>query len=239
MKVCIALGILLAALAMTAVTAAGAAGSQSGMTPNSGEMINHALWSPDDVTLPMKGLRTGGRPVSGRAGFILTLTVLVSLLMITLSAQLPAGIAPAWLRTHKAAYGTVWPQGWSFFANAPDVDTLSAYRLGSGRIAHGSVVELSMSGRNLWGLGRTAQAQLNEALYLADLVPRDYWNSCAHPLARSCLGAARVYRLTNVSRPAVLCGLIAFVHAEPSATASPTAAGRSELVTVTRVDCGG
>jgi hypothetical protein len=169
---------------------------------------------------------------------MLTSAVLGSLLVITLSAQLlPAGVAPAWLKAHQAVYGTIWPQGWTFFANAPDSETLSAYRLSSGPVARGSMLAMSMSGQNRWGLGRTAVAELSEAEYLANLVPGGYWISCTHPLAHSCLGAVRVYRLMNDFRPAMLCGLVAFVRAEPSATPPPITPGRSESVAVARLDC--
>lgn len=197
----------------------------------------------DDQSVMSRSRWTGPganrRRTSAGAGFVLTLTMLGSFLAMAIWAQLLAGVAPAWLRAHRTVYATVWPQAWAFFANTADSETLSAYQLSSGRVAHGSAVALSMSGQNMWGLGRAAAAQLNQALYLASLVPARYWGFCAEPPSHSCLSAAKVYRAADDFRPAMLCGLIAFVRAQPTAEATGVPGGRSASVAVVRLDCTG
>ncbi len=157
---------------------------------------------------------------SSSAGFTLAVVTLSGFLAITLLVQLPSSITPAWLRAHRSVYQTVWPQAWSFFANTADSKTLIAYRISSTRFARASAVELSMSRQNTWGLGRVAQAQFAEALYFTKRIPRRYWKLCAEPLSHQCLASLSPYRLEDEFNPAQLCGLIVFIRASPSTTAT-------------------
>jgi Sporulation delaying protein SdpA len=171
---------------------------------------------------------------------MLTLTALGGLLAVTLLAQLPAGIAaPTWLRAHQAAYRTVWPQAWSFFASTPNTTSLVAYRLDSNRSVRGPALILSMSAQDAWGLGRTAQAQHEDLFALVNLIPPSYWSPCSEPLSRRCLAKVQVYRLEDNFQPPLLCGLIAFIRAQPSAVPTAEMDGRPGSVAVTKLGCGG
>jgi hypothetical protein len=171
-------------------------------------------------------------------GFLVTLAGLGSVLMITLCAQLPAGVVPAWLHGHHSIYRTIWPQGWSFFANTANSQTLNVYQLNPGRVPVGSAIALSMSSRDRWGLGRTAAAQFDQALGLASQIPPGYWTACTDPASSSCLIRPSSYRTINKNRPGLLCGLLAFVRRAPSAAASGTA-DKPGLVAVIDVSCPG
>jgi Sporulation delaying protein SdpA len=196
------------------------------------------------------GFRRGSAGVSGSAqapdtpasssAFALTLAALGSLLLLTLAAQvLPASATPAWLRIHRADYHMIWPQSWSFFANTADSETLAAYHLESGRRLGPPAIGLSMSGMNAWGLGRTAAAELDDAFYLQSQIPAGYWVACAGRRAlATCVNRARTYVLADRLRPAMLCGLVAFVRAPPSARRQPGRPGPAS-VAVARLACTG
>lgn len=193
----------------------------------------------EDVTDLMDRASAGGGLGSSPSGFVLTLTMLGLVLLLSAWAQLlPAGMTPDFLAAQKETFRTVWPQGWEFFASAADTPTVTAYSLRSDRAPGGAELALNMSGQNMWGLGRAATAQLDEILYLADRIPRGYWSSCTEPLARICLARERTYRLADNFQPELLCGLTAFVRAQPSA-ALPSSGVRSASVAVARLSCSG
>lgn len=182
-----------------------------------------------------------GTPATSAQGFGLTLAVFGTLLVVTLCAQLPAGIAPSWLRAARGTYRMVWPQDWSFYANTADTDTITAYRLNSADTVTVSVLPLNTSEQNAWGLGRTSQAEVDEAFFLADQVPADYWSRCSEPLSRYCLSTASTYHFSSAFQSAFLCGRIVFVRAQPSsASAARSAAGRRPVsVAVVQLTCTG
>jgi len=135
----------------------------------------------------------------------------------------------------------VWPQDWSFYANTADTDTITAYRLNSADTVTVSVLPLNTSEQNAWGLGRTSQAEVDEAFFLADQVPADYWSRCSEPLSRYCLSTASTYHFSSAFQSAFLCGRIVFVRAQPSsASAARSAAGRRPVsVAVVQLTCTG
>jgi hypothetical protein len=178
-------------------------------------------------------------PATSAQGFGLTLAAFGTLLVVTLCGQLPAGFAPSWLRAVRGTYRMIWPQAWSFYANTADTSTITAYRLNSNGAATGSMLPLSTSEQNAWGLGRTTQADVDEALFLADQVPANYWSSCSEPLSDSCLSTARTYRFGSAYQSALLCGRIVFVRAQPSSEpAERSAADRRPVsVAVVQLTC--
>jgi antimicrobial peptide system SdpA family protein len=121
--------------------------------------------------------------------FRLTTTVMVAMLLMALGAQLPDGWAPSWLATQRYTYRVVWPQGWSFFADASVQSTIVVYRVGPA----GTYEEITfphMSAANQWGLGRAASTQIVEARRLAAGLPARAWATCDRwPAKRPCLEA--------------------------------------------------
>lgn len=173
-----------------------------------------------------------------KRGFTLTLAALGGVFLITLLAQLPSGLAPAFLRSHRAVYRTFWPQGWSFFADTADVPTLKAYQVDQYHVAGAPLLALTLSAEDAWGFGRSASSQLYQAIYISDGIPDNGWVSCAKVLSRPCLASARAYRSVNAFRPPSLCGTVAFVKSQPTAsTPSLAADGGPGRVAVVELAC--
>ena len=181
------------------------------------------------------------KPATSAQGFGLTLAAFGTLLVVTLCGQLPVGIAPSWFRAVQGTYRMLWPQAWSFYANTADTDTITAYRMNSDDVVTVSMLPLNTSEQNSWGLGRTTQAEVDEAFFLAGQVPADYWSSCTEPLSHSCLSTARTYRFSSAFQSALVCGRIVFVRAlSSSASAEQSAAGRRPVsVAVVQLTCTG
>lgn len=180
----------------------------------------------------------GSRPSAQGFGF--TLTVLGVLLAVTLGSQLPAAICPSWLSGYRGTFRTLWPQGWSFFSNTADMDTVTAFRVDSTGAVITSAVAVSMSEKNQWGLGRTSQTEYEEVSYLAGQVPDRNWVSCDDPLSRSCLSRTRTYRMMNPFQPALLCGRFVLIRSKPwSPPVAHHALDQHGAVTVVQLECSG
>lgn len=176
---------------------------------------------------------------TGAQGFALTFALLFGFFVVSLAVQLPGDASPSFLRAYRGAYQTVWPQGWSFFADTPELDTVMADRLGPGLTVRGPATAPGMSAVNRWGLGRIAIAESRQAVYLAGRVPGGYWVRCGDPLADGCLRRARVRTEANGFRPARLCGTLALLRAGlGSLPAVPSGPFRRPVsVAVVRVRC--
>lgn len=187
----------------------------------------------------MKDRSQDPAPASSAQGFAFTLAVLGILFVATFSCQLPDGLSPAWLRQYQGTFRTLWPQGWSFFANSADADVVTAFRTSPGGAVTGPVLELSMSASDAWGLERTASSVYQQVSYLGGQVPGGDWTACAAALSTGCLGHARTYRLTNTFQPAQVCGSMVLVRAKPSSapTTGPAAGQRPGSVVNVQVTC--
>jgi antimicrobial peptide system SdpA family protein len=131
-------------------------------------------------------------------------TALVVALVVTLGAQMPGGASPAWLTSQRHAYYVLWPQGWSFFAEAPRVDTIVAYSAVAGDKPPRPLSYRHMSSRNLWGVSRVAHAQVVEARQLIVQIPASGWRECGES---SDGGADRVsVRVIRSAEVDVKCG---------------------------------
>jgi len=184
-------------------------------------------------------LEAGRQSTTSAQGFVLTMTVLGGILLTSLSAQLPGGSTLSFFKDYRAAYRTIWPQGWSFFADTPDSQVVTAYRLSADRTVNGSAITSSMSAQNLWGLRRTGTAQLYQALYLVRAIPQAYWVDCTQPLSHDCLSQAKLAHVSNNFQPAQFCGILALVRAQRSRVqdAQSATAVQYGSVAVVQLDC--
>jgi antimicrobial peptide system SdpA family protein len=158
------------------------------------------------------------------------------LVLALISQILPAAITPSWLRADEPVIRTIWPQGWAFFADSADTETIRVYDVTPGNIASSSAVVASMSARNTWGLGRIAQAQLDQASYLAARIPDKNWRNCSDPVSPACMAKDHVVVLDNGFRPALLCGTLLFVRS-PLLTVPGQKADQSTAEAEARLRC--
>ena len=181
-----------------------------------------------------------GAPQPSAQGFGFTLALLGVFLAVTVGTQLPAGVAPSWLGQYRATFRTMWPQGWSFFSNTADTDTVTAFRMNPVGTVSGSALVVSMSSANEWGLGRTSQAENQEAGYLAAHVPDRYWIPCGDPLSSSCLKQANAYHFpARIFQPPLLCGSLVLVRSKPQSAPEdrPAHDHQAAAVAVVHLDC--
>ena len=170
--------------------------------------------------------------MTNRQGFCLTIGSLLTLMAVTLFAQLPGSLVPSWLSGQRQAYSEIWPQGWAFFASQPDNAAVSAYRIQAAGTTTSAVVSQAAEG-DLWGLALVSSADFVEAEYLANEIPRRAWSPCSAPVPGECISGLVPVRLGNLFEPAMVCGDILFTETMHS---SP---GRSMEVVEARIRCGG
>ena len=172
-------------------------------------------------------------------GLGLTLAILGTVFLVALAAQLPDSMALPWLRNQQPTMTAIWPQGWSFFSNAADVETVAAYTFSP---AGGplEVPQLHMAAANAWGLGRSATVADTEVRRLAAGIPDSAWHSCgsASSLADCFAAATGQTLLTDTYAPAVVCGLVGFERSAPRSLGNAPAAGPSVEVAKAQVRCG-
>lgn len=150
-------------------------------------------------------------------GFYVTATALLVAFAATLGSQLPQGLSPQWLRDEAGSYRLLWPQAWNFFDYAPSDETLVSYAVN----ADGSTAVVTMahmSGRNEWGFGRSANAQLVEIDAILRVAPDGYWTSCDGKSSDSCLAAVLAQQMLSVrndARHPSLCGPTIFAVERP------------------------
>jgi hypothetical protein len=178
-------------------------------------------------------------PVESERGFWFTATVLFTGFLVTLASQLP-GIAPDWLSRQRSAYVAVWPQGWSFFADAASEDTVVVYRAGPDDRTFPRVTRQLMSAGNRWGLGRAAYVQILETKQLAAQIAEGRWTACRYHTTEACLRAALVASesdAVNRSRHATICGPVIFAAEHPERWDGDRAAWRITRTARIHVDC--
>lgn len=145
----------------------------------------------------------------------MTFAVLVTAFVSTLGLQLAAKFEPSRMGNTGRSYRAIWPQGWAFFASYADSATLSVFRISSGVSESSPVIPRQMSSRTLWGLAGGSEARVGEAQYIKGLIPARSWHPCGDPEVARCLSSTTPLSLVNQSKPASLCGLVAFVLASP------------------------
>lgn len=150
-----------------------------------------------------------------RRGFITMIAILGTVLLVTSVTQFAAFVAPRLLAYASATYGSIWPQGWGFFANTGDADTLSVYRLDGDTALGPSELPLFMSSENDWGLGRVAASRQNQAYTLAAQLPVGAWSTCATPITGTCLAHLRQAHTASRFQAPLLCGGLVFVESRP------------------------
>lgn len=143
------------------------------------------------------------------------MAILGTVFFVTAAVQFASSVAPGWLGRVSATYDSFWPQGWGFFANSEDTDTLSVYRQDGESGPGASELPLFMSSENSWGLGRIAASRQDQAVILASLIPSGAWTDCATPITRACLSRLRESRVVNRYQAPLLCGNLLFVKARP------------------------
>jgi antimicrobial peptide system SdpA family protein len=136
----------------------------------------------------------------------------------------------------------IWPQGWSFFADAPQADTLVAYRTAPDGATRQTATYPQMTAQNRWGLGRIAYAQIAEIRELAAEVPDDTWRDCQGDDA--CLRPPnRPYDVTNGFWRPTLCGPLTLAVEAPAVPRAQRPAGDHgrviRRVAAVQVDCVG
>lgn len=140
---------------------------------------------------------------------------------LTLAAQTSLAGALPWLSEHASSYRMVWPQGWSYFADAPSSDTLVAYTVdltgGAMTLARQQQATLASG----WGLRRVGYSQLAEIQAIRREIPQTGWVDCPEDdtaCARA-LKTATAVQLVNQSRFPTLCGDIVLMNERPVAWA--------------------
>jgi hypothetical protein len=151
-----------------------------------------------------------------RRGLLTTLALLGTAFVATLSVQCAALVAPRWFGRTAAAYSSVWPQGWGFFDDSADMDTLSVYRWVGPSELGASELPLYMSSENSWGLGRVAAARQNQAKDLVARTPGSAWISCNVPNSNECLSRLVQVDTVNAYQAPLLCGRQVLVRSRPS-----------------------
>ncbi|WP_408641107.1 hypothetical protein [Streptacidiphilus rugosus] len=147
---------------------------------------------------------------------------------------MPVGPGASLPSTYRTTAHTMWPQGWSFFADEGDVDDVTALRPGD---AGGAPANAAAVG-NSWGLSRLPDAIYRQAVFVSGEVPMTRWVNC---LARSVQSAAErcaalakpVVALSNPFRPALLCGVYILVKGKPWVGLER----QESLVSVVRLTC--
>ncbi|NUW34559.1 SdpA family antimicrobial peptide system protein [Nonomuraea sp. SMC257] len=145
------------------------------------------------------------------------MTVLAIGMVATMAPQLPG--APEWLATHKHAYATVWPQRWNFFTENPDEQQNVAYSVSPERMTLQSAITLHMSSANLWGLGRSSDAQQVEVAYLMRQIPPTRWVSCGARRQYDCIQAVlaqAAYTTANRFPSPTMCGSVVLATRAPT-----------------------
>jgi hypothetical protein len=168
----------------------------------------------------------GGADERAVRGFAVTIAALCTAFLVTLVVQLGAGIEPASFRLHAQTYAVIWPQGWSFFADAADTDQVAAYRLPDGPGDAVRVQQVNASSSDAFGLSRTAMVTNNEIGYLAQEIPAADWKVCRASDAAACfpaLGAPALWVESDTFRPAALCGRVGFVRSASDTAGAPRA----------------
>jgi antimicrobial peptide system SdpA family protein len=156
-------------------------------------------------------------PSEEKRAFFFTATVLVVLMLVALLAQLPRDSMPDELSHRAASYELLWPQGWSFFSDAPHQDRIVAYHVEpDGDLS----TEDSLQARpgSLWGLRRTTYFRLVETEYIASRIPRSSWIACSTPTAPSCLRQSDEpvwQEMENPFHASALCGRVLFAVERP------------------------
>ncbi|WP_370349594.1 hypothetical protein [Catenulispora sp. EB89] len=160
---------------------------------------------------------TAGEPSKSASsfGFAVTFAILVTALASTLGLQLVTKLQPSWTGSTGQAYRAIWPQGWSFFDNYADSATLSVFGIGSDMKEPSPLIPRQMSSRNLWGLADSSQTRAAEANYVKSIIPAGSWYLCADPETARCFSSTAPLSLVNQTKPASLCGLVAFVLTWP------------------------
>jgi antimicrobial peptide system SdpA family protein len=162
-------------------------------------------------------------------GFLFTAAILFTGLLVTLASQLP-GLAPGWLTGQRPAYRALWPQGWSFFADAAAEDVLVVYRAGSDGASFPVVTRTLMSAANDWGLSRVAYVQILETRQIAEQVPGDRWTACHDSSADACLRntlGAPAHEATNGSARPTICGPVILAVERPEPWSADRQAGQN------------
>lgn len=153
-------------------------------------------------------------------GFGVTMAILATLLVSTLGVQLLHVPASGWGRNAREAYRTIWPQDWSFFADTPDLPSLTIFRLNSDMSETEPLIVRQISAEDAWGLGGVAKARAREAGYLIQSIPDASWHACGGPATKTCLSGATPLSITNRVRPASVCGMVALVLTSPQTSSS-------------------
>jgi len=152
--------------------------------------------------------------------FTFTLTLLVVLLLTTLASQLPATVAPQWLLVGDATTRAVWPQGWFFFAHAPQEPGQVFYSIRPGDRLGEVMARSQLTPESLWGIRRTGLSQLVETVVMFEQIPQEMWTSCAGLNAEQCWGLVRQrppYEGVNHAVAPQFCGrLMAAVEGPPA-----------------------
>jgi hypothetical protein len=163
-------------------------------------------------------------------GFSFTFVLLLSLLVVMLLPQLPATTAD-WLRSARHTYRMLWPQGWTFFADAASKPALVSYRLDGPESAPAPATKPLMSRSNWWGIGRIGDGRQAEARQLAQEIPTHMWRACGATSVTECanlLARYEPYTETNRSRMPVLCGRMLFTLELPAKADAVSAPGTAQ-----------
>lgn len=169
--------------------------------------------------------------------FHLTATILIVAGLSTLAAQvLLPGVSGV-----RSTYKALWPQGWSFFSDAPSSEVTTAYQVGQdGRLTQLTFRQAER--KNLWGLRRGVYSQLAEIQVLRDRVPAAEWSSCGGSAA-GCdrtIRSLTPYEVPNSSRHPTLCHSVVVVTTPPHEaviSADPAAFGAGTRLAVLNVAC--
>lgn len=145
------------------------------------------------------------------------MAAILGTMLITAAPQLSATNA-RWVLILRSAYVTVWPQGWSFFADAPRKDVLVTYYANANTSQLVQATEPLMSRTNYWGVSRSGDGRHVEARRLASKIPETRWRACGADSVAHCpdvFALPEPYALVNRSEDAYLCGRVIFAVERP------------------------
>ena len=160
--------------------------------------------------------------VRAARGFVSTAVLLGVLILASVGFQLALGKGPSWLRTQRAAYAAVWPQGWAMFSRVSRQDNLVVYAVEPGDRLTPST-RPGLSAEHWWGIRRTGYAQMVQTTEIAEQVPASGWRACGGTTLNGCWRSWSSERVppgwppvTNRSHQPSLCGRLLIAEQAPA-----------------------